>query len=136
MRNLILVCLAATVIPAMAQMVAPKKPVPVERSTAPCADCGVVRQVRTITKELQPSANTETKPSGLVASVPLGGGKPQVGSSVRYGSDAVTTTEKWEITIRMDDQRFRIITVDEKPNLREGDKVRVSDRNEVTLRTD
>ena len=135
MRKLMLVFLAMAVIPAMAQMVT-KKPVPVERSTAPCADCGVVRQVRTITKELQPSANTETKPSGLVASVPFGGGKPQVGSSVRYGSDEVKTTEKWEVTIRMDDERFRIITVDEKPNLREGDKVRVDDRNKISLRTD
>ena len=136
MRNLILACLAMAVVPVMAAQMMPKKPVPTERSTAPCADCGVVRQVRTITKELQPSANTETKPSGLVASVPFGGGKPQVGSSVRYGSDAVTTTEKWEVTIRMDDERFRIITMDDKPNLREGDKVRVDDRNQVTLRTD
>jgi len=153
MRNL-LVCLILAATPAWGQAPstskapastkapangkAPATGTATERSTALCADCGVVRAVRTVTKELKSEPANESKPSGLVASVPLGpgGGKASVGSSSRYGKDVVTKSEHWEITIRMDDGRFRILNVDQNPELREGDKVRVDANGKVILRTD
>src|SRR5689334_11588417 len=53
----------------------------------PCADCGVVRSVRYIKKEIVFDPEMEARPSGLVATFPLGGGKPQVGSSMKLGRD-------------------------------------------------
>src|SRR5688572_8653849 len=48
-----------------------------------CGDCAEVRSVRRLTKELQQDEITQGKPTGLVASIPLGGGggKAQIGSS-------------------------------------------------------
>ena len=89
-----------------------------------------------IRKELQPTPSTESRPSGLVASVPLGGGKPQVGSSNKYGKDAVTISESWEVTVRLDDGRFRLLRLGEEPDVREGDKVRIDANGAITLRTD
>lgn len=90
-----------------------------------CADCGLVRSVRSITKEIRPSAaQEETKPSGLVASIPLKGGKPEIGSSSHIGKDAPTTVQTWEVVVRMGDGKFRVVVLDESPDLREGDKVR------------
>ena len=90
-----------------------------------CADCGVVRSVRSITKEIRPSqAQEETRPSGLVASIPLKGGKPEIGSSSHIGKDAPTTVQTWEVVVRMGDGKFRVIVLDESPELREGEKVR------------
>jgi hypothetical protein len=108
-----------------------------ERSPAPCANCGVVRSIKVISKELQPTPSTESRPSGLVASVPLGGGgKAQVGSSTKYGKDAVTKSESWEVTVLLDDGRFRILRLGDEPEVREGDKVRIEPNGAIVLRTD
>ena len=90
-----------------------------------CADCGVVRSVRSITREIRPSqAQEETKPSGFVASIPLKGGKPAIGSSSTIGKDAPATVQTWEVVVRMPDDKFRVVVLDESPELHEGDKVR------------
>jgi hypothetical protein len=101
---------------------------------ARCAECGVIRSVRSMSKE-SPVAVDSTKPSGLVASVPLGGGKPQIGSSTKVGRDAVESVTTWEVIVRMDDGRFTIITLDDQGDWREGDKVRV-ERGKLERRTD
>jgi outer membrane lipoprotein SlyB len=106
---------------------------------AKCADCAVVRSVRTITKELRGADTTDdARPSGLVATVPLGkgGGKAEAGSSTRIGKDAVPTSESWEIIVRMDDGRMRVLTANQRPEVREGDKVRVEPNGRLTLRAD
>ena len=115
------------------------KDLPTQPSAAKCADCGVVRSVRTITKELRGADTTDdARPSGLVASIPLGkgGGKPEAGSSTRIGKDAVPTSESWEIIVRLDDGRMRVLTVTQRPEVREGDKVRVEPNGRLTLRAD
>ena len=90
-----------------------------------CVDCGVVRSVRSITKQIRPSpATEETKPSGFVASIPLKGGKPEIGSSERIGKDAPTVVETWEVVVRMDDGKFRVVVLDDQPDLAEGGRVR------------
>jgi hypothetical protein len=71
-----------------------------------------------------------------VASVPLGGGKPSVGSSSKYGKDVVTTSESWEVTVLLDDGRFRVLRLGEEPEVREGDKVRIQPNGAITLRAD
>ena len=114
-------------------------PQPPSAASAKCPDCGVVRSVRTLTKELRGADTTDdARPSGLVATVPLGkgGGKPEAGSSTRIGKDAVPTSESWEIIVRLDDGRIRVLTATQRPEVREGDKVRVEPSGKLTLRTD
>jgi hypothetical protein len=106
-----------------AQSQAPKPPA---AANTMCGECGVVRSVRAITKEAPPPPSDESKPSGLVVSVPLRGGKPTVGGSQNIGKDAVVVTTTWEVVVRLDDGRLRLIMLEEEPaELREGDKVRI-----------
>ena len=94
-----------------------------------CSDCGVVRSVKEIQKEVGAKGTDETKPSGLVATVPLGpgAGKPRVGPSQRVGSDTVASTKRWEVVVLLDDGRARILTLNNQPDVQVGDKVRVQD---------
>jgi hypothetical protein len=102
---------------------------------AKCLECGVIRSLRPVTKESAVAADS-AKPSGLVATVPLGGGgKPQIGSSTKVGRDVVESVTTWEVIVRLDDGRFTIVTLDEQGDWREGDKVRV-ERGKIERRTD
>ena len=94
-------------------------------ASVPCADCGVVRSVRPVSKELQPTPADEGKPSGLIATVPLGGGEVRAGSSTRIGKDAPNVLTRWEVVVLLDDGRLRLLMLDEKPELAQGDRVRV-----------
>ena len=99
-----------------------------------CADCGVVRSVRLITKEIKPDdSKIDPRPSGLVATMPFGG-KMEAGPSQRLGKDAVVASDSWEIVVRMDDGRFRVMTVREEPQVKAGDKVRIEANGGLTLR--
>ena len=114
---------------AAAQAQAPK-PAANGKAAAPvntmCGECGVVRSVRAIVKETPPPPIDQSKPSGLVASVPFGGGKATIGGSQNIGKDAVASTTSWEVVVRLDDGRFRVLMLEEEPaELREGDKVRI-----------
>ena len=147
----VLACLLFLAIPAWAQapatkpMVLPEKAMDPEKamvdkagvSQKKCLDCGVVTSVRVVKKELPPADSAEVRPSGLVASVPLGGGKAHVGSSAkRDGKDSVITSETWEVAVRLDDGRYRLAILNQKPDLREGDKVKFDANGRVALRTD
>lgn len=114
---------------AQAQAQAPK-PAANGKAAAPantmCGECGVVRSVRPIVKEAPPLPSDASKPSGFVASVPIGGGKAQIGGSQNIGKEAVATTTTWEVVVRLDDGRFRVLMLEDEPaELREGDKVRI-----------
>jgi outer membrane lipoprotein SlyB len=130
----VLACLLFAATPALAQVPA-MKAVPTQGA---CADCGVVRSVKLKQKEIQPAAETAGKPSGLVATIPFGKGaeKPTIGSSTRVGKDVIKTSDTWEVTLRLDDGRMRVLVVDEDPDLREGDKVRVDANGKIQRRTD
>ena len=107
------------------------KPLP----SAACADCGEVRSVRVTTKELRADrTRDDVRPSGLVATIPLGGGKAEAGSSSRIGKEAVTTIDTWEIIIRLDDGRYRLVNVDQPPEVSVGDKVRVEANGRISPR--
>ncbi|APV48452.1 hypothetical protein BWI17_01385 [Betaproteobacteria bacterium GR16-43] len=96
----------------------------------------MVRTIRAIKKEERPTAADNTKPSGLVATIPFGkgAGAPTLGSSTKEGGkDSVTVFTRWEVVVRLDDGRFRVVMLDEEPELREGDKVRI-DEGRVVLR--
>jgi hypothetical protein len=103
-------------------------------ATSPtCTECGVIRTVQRVTKSEPPAPTEAAKPSGLVASIPLGGGKPKVGSSTRVGGDQELRFDRWEVTVRYDDGRYTMVTLDEPGPWREGDKVRV-DRGKLVAR--
>ena len=125
-------CLIIAAVPAFAA----DEPTPSVVRKPVCADCGVVRSVRAVTKEIKGDTSGETKPSGFVATFPLDGGKREAGSSSRIGKDAVTLSERWEVVVRYDDGRFRVLMLDDLPEVRAGDKVRVDDKGNVVLRTD
>ena len=103
-----------------------------------CKDCGVVQSIRFKQKQIKPAATTEGKPSGLVATVPFGKGadKPTIGSSTRVGKDAVTTSDTWEVSIRLEDGRYRLMVLDEDPGLKDGDKVRIDPNGQIKRRDD
>jgi len=103
---------------------------------AACGTCGVVQSVRVVRKELSPTSASGSSPTGFVYSVPLGGGKGQLGSSTQLGKDVVPVAESWELVVRMDDGRYRLMRSTEEPDVRDGDKVRVNEKGQVTLRTD
>jgi hypothetical protein len=99
-------------------------------------ECGEVRSIRSVTKQLGEAPSNESKPSGLVATVPLSGtGKPRIGSSEKVGKDEVRTSNTWELIVRLDDGRFRIFVLDNDPGLQQGDKVRIED-GKVVRRSD
>ena len=122
-------------VPAWAQTTTPPPAVP-NKAAATCPDCGVVRSVRVIKRDIGAPNTSEGKPSGLVATIPLGegGGKPQIGSSSKIGADKVVSSETWEVTVRLDDGRFRILTMDDQPDFKEGDKVRIDAQGQVRRR--
>ena len=104
---------------------------PRRRPPAPnAASCSSVKR-----KESTSPITAEERKStaGFVASVPLGGGKPTVGSSSDVRSELKPPVVTYEIVVRLDDGSFRVVTQDDAEDLREGDKVRV-DRGKVVLR--
>jgi len=131
--RILLACLVLVATSATAQ--APfKKGLP----NASCKECGVVTTVRMVRKELRApeNATTENAPSGLVANVPLGsgGGKAKVGSSTRYGTDAASVMETWEVIVKLDDGRYRMATLNDKPELKQGDRVEFDKDGKVQRR--
>ena len=96
---------------------------------AACTECGVITSIRSVTKQAPPVVQNEGKPSGLVASIPLGpgGGSPQVGSSTRIGRDAPSVSQSWEVVVKLDDGRYRIVVLDAQPDYAKGDRVKVEE---------
>jgi hypothetical protein len=123
---------AGTGVPAKAQE--PKFQMPVGKYAAPrgsCPDCAEVRSIRQVTKELPQAESTQSQPSGLVASIPLGGGKAKVGSSTNLGSEAVQKSTRWEVTLRYDDGRYRLMMLDRQPDFGEGARVRIDSSGRI-----
>ena len=136
------VAIAQTPPPAKTQAPAAKAPAAAARPATPtapkqaaCAECGVVASVREMSKESKANANDSSKPSGFVISVPLKGGSPSAGSSSRLGSDNVQSSTTWEVIVRLDDGRVRIFKLEDPPEVRKDDKVRIENGQPV-LRTD
>jgi hypothetical protein len=117
----VLLCAAAACV--WAQPASPPSKAPA--ASTPCADCGVVRSVRAVSKELQPTPADEGKPSGFIATVPLGRGESQAGSSSRIGKDAPNVLTRWEVVVLQDDGRLRLLMFDARPEIAQGDRVRV-----------
>jgi len=138
MRVLLALIFVTNALAAAAQNLDKELPKQPSATGMTCAECGVVRSVRAITKEIRGAEKDDARPSGLVASVPLGkgAGKPTAGSSTRIGKDAVPSTESWEIIVGLDDGRMKVMTVTQQPEVRQGDKVRVEPNGKLTLRSD
>lgn len=129
----LLACLVFASAQAAAQLPAsPTAPPAASRPAATCASCGVVRSVNLKEKQARP-ASDEAKPSGLVATVPLGGGKVQVGPSQRLGKEAVITEKTWDVVVQLDDGKFKLVTLDHRPEVQQGDRVRVEGNALVPL---
>lgn len=115
------------------------------RPAATCRDCGVIASVREVTREADPSG------VGAVAGGVLGG---VVGNQMGKGRgrDAMTVigavggavaghqieksqraTREYRITIRFDDGTTQVITQPTEPVWRDGDRVRVSGGQIVSL---
>jgi hypothetical protein len=116
-----LVCLLLLAAPALAQPPLPTDP----SSRRPCPDCGVIRSIRSVVKSEPPPPGDAAKPSGLVATVPLKGGKVQVGPSQKLGRDVAPTSTTYEVIVRYDDGRFTALVIGDRGEWKEGDRVRV-----------
>lgn len=118
---LVLLALAAPV-HAQAPLGAPR--LPEAREPATCPACGVVVDIRRLERETKPAPDRE-RPSGLVATIPMGTGKPQVGSSEARDREDRPPVETWQVSVRLDDGRFQILRMESAGDLRKGDKVRI-----------
>ena len=141
MRKVFLALLLCAVPAAWAQPPGAPATAPPAAKPGLCADCGVISSLRSLSKEesqaaaavrnpsndAPPGAVDETKAPGLVASIPLGGGKPKIGSVTRVGNDAPTVTTMWEVVVKLDTGQFRVVTLDSQPDFVKGDRVRVVD---------
>ena len=118
-------CCAAAQVPLAPAASPPQSDVLVKKT---CAECGEVRSVRRLQREQRPPANTPESPSGLVASIPLDGSKPIVGSSTRADRRREPPLVTYEVIVRMDDGRVRIIIQDDEPvDVKMGDRVQIEE---------
>jgi hypothetical protein len=98
-----------------------------------CPECGVVRSVKRIETNQRMTPEERKSTAGFVASIPLGGGKPVVGSSTDVRNELKSSLVSYEVVVRLDDGRFQVVMQEDAEGLREGDKVKV-DRGKVVLR--
>jgi hypothetical protein len=133
--NRVLACLLFASFPDVALALDPKMPNKQPDSVVKtmCGDCGVVTSIREIQKQDAPPPVDASKPTGLVAAIPLGpgAGKPRVGSSTKLGADVTTVSKTWEVVIRRDDGRMQVFVLDDDPELIRDDQVRIVDGKPV-----
>jgi hypothetical protein len=124
---------AALANPAVAQTAPPTPSVVRVPPPASCAECGVVRSVKRVEKAQQITAQERKSTAGFEASLPIGGGKPTVGSSTDVRAELNPPVVTYEVVVRLDDGRFQVVVQDDAESLREGDKVKI-ERGRVQLR--
>jgi hypothetical protein len=112
---------------------APQAPAPSSVLLTTCAECGVIRSVKRKESTSPLTAEERKSTAGLVASIPLGSGKPSMGSSTGMRDELKPPVVTYEVVVRLDDGRFQVVTQPDAENLREGDKVRI-DRGKVVPR--
>jgi hypothetical protein len=130
--NRILACCIAALSCAAAAQTPPKPPgVPLKSEiiqNQTCSDCGVIRSIRRIERQPRTSNSMPERsaPSGLVATIPLDGSKPTVGSSTREDRRRDPPMVTYEVIVLLDDGRAKILVQDDEPaDMKVGDKVRV-----------
>lgn len=112
----------------------PKVPATVDAPAATsCPECGVVRSVKRKESTSPITAEERKSTTGFVASVPLGGGKPTVGSSSDVRSELKPPVVTFEIVVRLDNGNFQVVNQSDAADLREGEKVRI-ERGKVVRR--
>ncbi len=95
-------------------------------AAAQCPDCGVIRSIKRVESGAKAAESQERKgPSGFVASIPLDGSKPKVGSSTELSREQRPATVTYEVVVRLEDGRLRLVLQDDVGGMREGDKVKV-----------
>jgi hypothetical protein len=100
-----------------------------------CEDCGVVRSIRKVESKQPLDSVDRGSTAGLVATIPLHGGKPLLGSSTEVRKELKPASVTWEVVVRLDNGSFRIVLQDDPGPLREEDKVKIVD-GKVQLRGD
>lgn len=106
----------------------------VSPAAAQCPDCGVIRSIKRVESGAKAAQVEERKgPSGFVASIPLDGSKPKVGSSTELSREKQPVTVSYEVVVRLEDGRLRVVLQDDVGAMREGDKVKV-EAGRVVLR--
>lgn len=103
------------------------------RPEATCAECGVIQRVKRVESKTRITAEDREAQQGLVASIPLDGSKPTIGSSTKLAREEKPPIVNYEIVVRLDDGRIQIVMQEEIESLHEGDKVKV-ERGKVVLR--
>lgn len=99
---------------------------PVSPAAAACPDCGVIRTIKRLESGDKAAILAERKgPSGLVANIPLDGGKASVGSSTELSRENRPASVSYEVVVRMADGRLRLVVQDDIDGLKEGGKVKV-----------
>ena len=113
---------------------------------AGCAECGTVRSVREVDRELRPPSATEAPagyagpgefPGGLGESQPIGWvavGRYSGSSGLSKGYVGAVgspelrerlTEKSYEVVVRLDSGRYQLVQVDQPPPWQAGDRVRI-----------
>jgi hypothetical protein len=127
------ILVSALALGAAAQSTSPKPATGDAPAMGSCAECGVVRSVKRKESTSPITAEERKSTAGFVASIPLGGGKPTMGSSSDVRDELKPPVVTYEVVVRLDNGRFQLVTQGDAESLREGDKVRI-DRGKVVLR--
>lgn len=127
MKRLACLAIAAFALNAQAQN-------PVSPAAAACPDCGVIRSIKRVESGDKAAILAERKgPSGLVANIPLDGGKASVGSSTELSREKRPASVSYEVVVRMADGRLRLVVQDDIDGLKEGAKAKVERGRVVPL---
>ena len=137
--NRILACCITALSCCAAAQTPPAAPSPPVQSDVlrrqPCVECGEIRSIRRIERQQRPPNATPERPSGLVASIPLDGSKPIVGSSTRVDRHVDPPLVTYEVIVKLDDGRVRVLMQDDEPEgFQKGDRVRIEDNKVRPLR--
>jgi hypothetical protein len=94
-----------------------------QAEAGPCDKCGVVTHISSKQRELRQRQNTPAPGSPVMATTPI------IGSNdvVKEGRTPVTRSTSYVVTVRYDDGAFAFFEQDDKPTVRRGDRVRVSE---------
>jgi hypothetical protein len=89
----------------------------------PCDKCGVVTDISSKQRELRQRRNAPVPGSPVMATTPIIGS----GDVVKEGREPVTRSTSYVVTVRYDDGAYAFFEQDEKPTVRRGDRVQVSE---------
>lgn len=94
-----------------------------QAEAGPCDKCGVVTNISSKQRELRQRQNTPPPGSPVMATTPIIGS----GDVVKEAREPVASSTSYVVIVRYDNGAYAFFEQDDKPTVRRGDRVRVSE---------